>query len=153
MRVTDLELINADEDEKPMLQKMEEALSGETLSSPPAHAPLPQLIAPNGEVFEMPMSMVRVLKLAADYMIHGKAFIGLIPYDQSLSIQEAADFLNVPKSFVIELLETGELPFVSFGTLRYVRFGDLLAYKNRTSQARRKALAEMAELSQETGTY
>jgi hypothetical protein len=152
MRVTDLELISADENEKPMLQKVEAALSGERPSSLSAHALLPQLVGPNGEVSEMPMSLVRVLQLAVDCMIHGKAFIGLIPYDQSLGIQEAADFLNVPKSFMMELLERGEFSYVAYADLKFVRFGDLLAYKNRTSQARRKALAEMLELSQETGT-
>jgi excisionase family DNA binding protein len=152
MRVTDLELINADEDEKPLLQKMEEALSGETPLSSSAHAPLPQFIAPNGEVFEMPMSLVRVLQQVVDYMVHGMPF-GMIPYNHSLNEQEAANFLNVPKSFLTELLERGELPCVTYGDLKFIRFGDLFAYKKRTSQARRKALAEMAELSQETGTY
>jgi len=153
MRVTDLELISADENEKPTLQKMEGVLNRATHLPASVNSSFPKLVGANGETFEIPMSVVRVLQLAVDYMIQGKAFIGLIPYDQPLVIQEAADFLNVPKAFLTQLLETNELPSVEFGTRKFVRFGDLLAYQNRTNQARLQALAEMAELSQETGTY
>jgi hypothetical protein len=152
MLITDLELISADENEKPVLGKMEAALSRETQLSPSVNAPLPQLIGPNGEVFEVPMSVVRVLQQVVDYMTHGMPF-AMIPYDHSLEAQEAADFLNVPKSFLLELLEGGELPYVAYADLKYIRFGDLFAYKKRTSQARRKALAEMARMSQEAGEY
>ncbi len=153
MRVTDLELISADENEKPTLRKIEEVLNRETHLPTPVNSSLPKLVGTNGETFEIPQSVVRVLQLAVDYMIQGKAFVSLIPYDQPLVIQEAADFLNVPKAFLTNLLETGELPFVEFGTRKFVRFGELLEYKNRIRQEQHKALAEMAELSQETGTY
>lgn len=153
MRVTDLELISADENEKPTLRKIEEVLNRETHLPTPVNSSLPKLVGTNGETFEIPQSVVRVLQLAVDYMIQGKAFVSLIPYDQPLVIQEAADFLNVPKAFLTNLLETGELPFVEFGTRKFVQFGELLEYKNRIRQEQHKALAEMAELSQETGTY
>jgi excisionase family DNA binding protein len=153
MRVTDIELISADENEKPTLRKIEGVLNRETHLPTSLNSSLPKLVGANGETLEIPQSVVRVLQLAVDYMIQGKAFVSLIPYDQPLTIQEATDFLNVPKAFLTNLLEMGELPFVEFGTRKFVRFGDLLEYKNRIRQEQHKALTEMAELSQETETY
>ena|SRR2546421_4257440 len=152
MLVTDLELISADENEKPTLQKMEEMFKRETHVSQSGNSPQPQFVGANGETLEVPMSVVQVLQQVVDYMAHGMPFV-MIPYDHSLEAKEAADYLNVPKSFLMELLEKGKFPCVTYGDRRCIRFGDLFAYKKRRSQKRRKALAEMAELSQETGTY
>ena len=77
----------------------------------------------------------------------------MIPCDQLLSTQEAADFLNVSRPFLIQLLEAGDLPSVEVGAHKFIQFNDLLEYKRRRSQERRKFLAEMLEFSQERGIY
>jgi len=150
--VKELELIRANENEQPALQKMEGVLNRETSSCQSVGSSLPKLIGPNNEIIEIPMSVFRVLRIIVGYMMRGKAF-SVIPYDQLFTTQEAADFLNISRPSVVQLLEAGEIPFMKVGTHRRIQFSDLLEYKNRIRQERRKALSEMLELSQETGTY
>jgi excisionase family DNA binding protein len=152
MSVKELELISAEENEKPALQKMEGALNREIYSLQSVDCPFLRLTEPNGESLEIPMSVFRVLKRIVEYMAQGKAF-SVIPYDQTMSTQDAADFLNVSRPYVVRLLEAGEIPFTKVGTHRRIQFGHLLEYQKRRSQERRQALAEMLEISQETGTY
>src|SRR5256885_11172822 len=148
MTTKELELISASENEKPALQKMEGVLNREIPSLQPVNFSLPMLIGPEGEKLEIPTSVFRALQKIVNYMMRGKAF-SVIPYDQLFSTQEAADFLNVSRPFVVQLLEAGDLPFIKVGTHRRVQFSDLLEYKKCRSQERRKALAEMARVSQE----
>jgi excisionase family DNA binding protein len=153
MPVQDVELITADESEKPALEKIEGVLSKEKLISAPVKSSLPKLIGPDGEAVEMPLSVFRALSQIVGYMMSGKAF-SVVPYDQTLSTQEAADMLNVSRPFLINnILASGKLPFIKVGTHRRIQFGDLLAYKKRRSLERLDVLAEMANISQEAGEY
>jgi len=69
--------------------------------------------------------------------------------DAELTTEQAADFLNVSRPFVVRLLETGTVPFHKVGTHRRLRFDDVLRYKNKTDEARRRALDELAADAQE----
>lgn len=152
MTTKELELISASENEKPALQKMEGVLNREIPSSQPINFSLPMLIGPGGEKLEIPISVFRALQKIVSYMMRGKAF-SVIPCDQLFSTQEAADFLNVSRPFIVQLLEAGDIPFIKVGTHRRVQFSDLLEYKNQMRQERHKALVEMASISQEAGEY
>jgi len=77
----------------------------------------------------------------------------MIPCDQLLSIQEAADFLNVSLPFFIQLLEAGQHPCIEVEGHKFIQFSDLIEYKRHRSQERREFLAEMLEFSQEAGIY
>lgn len=70
-----------------------------------------------------------------------------------LTTQQAAEFLNVSRPYLIELLEAGEIPFRLVGTHRRVRFRDLREYKNRDDLERRRSADELTQLSQELGLY
>ena len=64
-----------------------------------------------------------------------------------LTAQEAA--VNVSGSYLIPLLESGELPHYKTGTHHHMQARDVLTYKERTDAERRDALKELAEQAQE----
>lgn len=72
---------------------------------------------------------------------------------QELSTQEAADILHVSLSFLTKLLATNKIPFHKVGVCRKMLLKDLLEYKTRTDEARRKILDELAQEAQELGLY
>jgi hypothetical protein len=54
-------------------------------------------------------------------------------------------------SYLIDLLEKGQIPQRKVGTHRRVLFRDVMAYKHKTDAARLKALDDLSALDQELG--
>ena len=79
--------------------------------------------------------------------------VQLIPDAAELTTQQAADFLNVSRPYLIGLLEAGEIPYRMVGTHRRVRFEDLHEYRRRDDLKRRQAADELTQLSEELGLY
>lgn len=79
--------------------------------------------------------------------------MSLVPLEQELTTQEAADLLNVSRPFLIKLLEQGEIPYIKVGSHRRIRFEDLIAYKQQRDLKRRQSLKELIHFSQDEGFY
>ena len=149
MFVKEFTLANLSENEKIELEEMEGVLHGEGLNGT-SHPPM--LVVPSGQAFRIPMQIFQAFEQLLDHMIKGKAF-SIIPSDYLLSVDETTEYLGAAsKSFVPNLLELGQLPFVEVGTREPIRFGDLLAYEKRVHQERLEFLDEMLAFSQETDT-
>ena len=70
--------------------------------------------------------------------------ISVIPHEAELTTQQAADYLNVSRPFLIGLIDRGEIAHRMVGRHRRVRFADLLAYEHTSAEKRKQALARMA---------
>jgi excisionase family DNA binding protein len=73
------------------------------------------------------------------------------PSRAAMTMQEAADVLNVSKSFLVQLLENGDIPVHQVGTDREVRYVDVIDYKNRNDAERTKVLDDLAAQAQKLG--
>jgi len=79
--------------------------------------------------------------------------VSVMPDAAELTTQQAAEFLNVSRPYLIKLLESDQIPFRLVGTHRRIRFRDLREYKSRDDLGRRRAADELTGLSQELGLY
>lgn len=98
----------------------------------------------------LPANVARLLLDILVQMAEGKA-ITIIPTQAEITTQQAASLINVSRPFLVQLLETNEMPFRKVGTHRRVLLSDVLAYKERIDTARKQCLDELAALSQEIG--
>lgn len=77
--------------------------------------------------------------------------ISVIPHEAELTTQQAADYLNVSRPFLVGLVDRGELAHRMVGRHRRVRFADLLAYERVSAEKRKQALADMAAEARRLG--
>lgn len=72
--------------------------------------------------------------------------VSVIPHQAELTTQQAADYLNVSRPYLIQKLDSGEVPHRKVGRHRRVLFGDILAYEEACKQ---KSFEAIREINQE----
>jgi excisionase family DNA binding protein len=103
-----------------------------------------------GDALVVPREAAVMLAQILGFLANGQG-VTVTPSNAMLTTQQAADFLNVSRPYLIKLLEAGEIRFEKVGTHRRVAFAELMQYKRRDDQERRRAADELTELGQELG--
>jgi len=138
----------------PTDQEVEEAkISSRTLSKY-ADADRVQLSikGSNNESDELvlPGHALQLLLDVLSEMSRGNA-ISIMPIHAELSTQDAANFLNVSRPFLVGLLEKGDIHFHKVGTHRRVLAKDVIEYKQQIDAERMETLDKLTEESQKLG--
>ena len=102
----------------------------------------------DGEAVEIPHAVVTVLTKVLSVVSEGKPF-KLIPMDEELTTQQAADILSVSKSYLNEVLDSGEICHRKVGQNQLIKLSDLLEYKKQQERRSEEALQELADEAQE----
>lgn len=102
----------------------------------------------DGEAIEIPDAVFNVLMKVLSVMSEGKPFT-LIPMDEELTTQQAADILNVSRPFLNKILDLGDISHRKVGRNRRVKFSDVLAYKKQQERRSKDVLQELADEAQE----
>jgi excisionase family DNA binding protein len=100
--------------------------------------------------FEVPVIALPMLVEILAQIGRGNA-VSIVPIHAELTTQQAADFLNVSRPFVVQLLESGALAHRKVGSHRRVQYKDLLTYREQSTIARKSALDQLTQEAQELG--
>ena len=79
--------------------------------------------------------------------------ITLVPQDQKLTTQAAANLLGVSRPHLVSLIKSNQIPCTFAGKHRRVALNDLLGYMAKRDQERRGALNRLTRTVSEAGLY
>lgn len=96
----------------------------------------------NGRTFLLPDSLKSVLQTSLELIAENHA-VTLLPADDEIGTQEAADLLKVSRPYLVKLLDSGAIDSRKVGVQRRVRVTDVMSYKAREKVSRRNVLAEL----------
>jgi excisionase family DNA binding protein len=85
-------------------------------------------------------------------MAEGKS-VTLLPDNQVVTTQRAADLLGMSRPFFIKLLETGAMAHHRVGNQRRVYLRDVLEFTRKRDEERQAALDRLSRQAFEAGLY
>lgn len=74
--------------------------------------------------------------------------VALVQLDAELTTAQAAEVLNVSRSYLLKLLEQKAIPHRKVGTHRRIRMEDVMNYKNVIDREREKVLERLTQEAQ-----
>lgn len=106
----------------------------------------------DGMEFQLPASVLNDIETILKNLAEGKNS-EILSETQYLTTQQAADYLDVSRPFVVRLLESGKLPFKKVGRHRRVLFSELKNYEEKQQQITLQKLEKLTEESQLLNLY
>lgn len=77
---------------------------------------------------EIPQQVLALFLEVLGQLANGNA-VTIVPVHAELTAQQAADLLNVSRSYLVKLLESDELEYTMVGTHHRIRADDVIRYK------------------------
>ncbi|WP_228020887.1 helix-turn-helix domain-containing protein [Microcystis sp. LEGE 08355] len=111
-----------------------------------------RLVTEKGENVHIPESILMVLRYSVAALASGQV-IELNVTHQDLTIEEAANLLNVSNSCLIKLLEQGQILSTNIGSYKRIKREDLLIYKEKKYREREQILNNLVAMTEAEGLY
>src|SRR3954447_2926672 len=112
----------------------------------------PALVSASGERLVVPRTVYEVLRMVVELMAEGKS-VTLLPDNQVVTTQRAADLLGMSRPFFIKLLEGGAMAHHRVGNQRRVYLRDVLEFARKRDEERLVALDRLTRQAFEAGLY
>jgi excisionase family DNA binding protein len=106
----------------------------------------------SGTAFQLPVSALDSIETILKNLSEGK-HSEILSENQYLTTQQAADYMDVSRPFVVRLLEDGKLPYKKVGRHRRVLFSELKNYEAKQQQITLENLKKLTEESQLLNLY
>lgn len=103
-----------------------------------------------GQARDLPPAVYDALLQVLSALANHQA-ISIVPTSMELTTNQAADLLNVSRSHILQLVDSGQLAARMIGTHRRIALTDLLAFRDGMTRRARKGLDDLARLDQELG--
>jgi len=111
-----------------------------------------KLVGPTGEAQPLPDSLYLFLVALIGRLNEGKS-VYIIQNQAQLTTIEAASIIGVSRQFLVGLLEKNEIPYHMVGTHRRIYAQDLVHYKVKRDQNRKRVIDDLAEHEAAEGLY
>lgn len=112
----------------------------------------PVLLGREGAHVQFPEPVFHLLTEIVRKMHRGQSVV-LLPENEELTTQAAANQLGASRPYVVKLLEDGMIPYHMVGSHRRIYLKDLLAYQKQRDRDRREALDSLNEELLEADLY
>jgi excisionase family DNA binding protein len=113
---------------------------------------VPAFVTSAGERIEIPGTVFEFLRTAVGFMSHGQT-ITLVPDNQVITTQRAADILGMSRPFFIKQLDAGLMAYHRVGNQRRVYVRDVLEFAMKRDEERVAALDRLSRDAFEAGMY
>ena len=113
---------------------------------------VPAFVTAGGERVELPGTVFEVLRKVVGFMSHGQA-ITLVPDNQVVTTQRAADTLGMSRPHFVKLLESGAMAHHRVGNQRRVYLRDVLEFAKKRDAERMASLDRLSRDAFEAGLY
>lgn len=99
----------------------------------------------------IPKMALEALMRIMDMMSDGKV-INLFPMESQVTTQQAADMLNISRSYLLKLIDTGEIPVAAtVGKHRRIDVKDIDSYRKAMKEKQEISLRELSRKKREFG--
>ena len=100
----------------------------------------------------LPRKALDLLVEILAHLANGTA-VSILPIQAELTTQQAAELLNVPRPFLLTLLESGKLPYRMVGVHRRVLVEHLAQYAEKEAERSKAILDELTAEAEEMGFW
>ncbi len=102
----------------------------------------------DGSILALP-NMVKTLFQSILTELSEGNMVNIVPIHAELTTQEAANYLNVSRPYLVKLLHDGKLPFHKIGSHRRIKYEDLKLFIAKQEKQRLQSMQELADQAQE----